>query len=138
MDLAKVDTVAAWPTPTTVRALRGFLGLTGYYRKFVWDYNVVARPLTQLFMKQAFRWSSEADTAFTLLKHALTTGPALHLPDLERRFIVNCDASGMGFGVVLHQDDGPIAFYSRPVAPQHSKLAAYERELIWLVKEVHH
>lgn len=62
----------------------------------------------------------------------------LQLLDFEQRFVVNCDASASGFGTVLHQDGGPIAFYSRAVAPQHAKLAAYERELIGLVKAVRH
>jgi hypothetical protein len=138
MDPAKIEAVQAWPTPTTVRALRGFLRLTGYYRKFIRDYGVVARPLTQLLKKEAFTWTAEADAAFATLKTELTQGPTLQLPDFDRPFIVNCDVSGSGFGAVLHQEDGPIAFYSRPVAPHHAKLAAYERELIGLVKAVRH
>jgi hypothetical protein len=120
-----------------VRASR-LLGLTGYYRKFILDYGIVARPLTQLLKREAFAWTADADTAFTTLKRALTRGPTLQLPDFSNPFIVNCDASGSGFGAVLHQDGGPIAFYSRPVAPQHAKLVAYERELISLVKAVKH
>jgi len=102
MDPAKVAAVQAWPTPTTVRALRGFLGLSGYYRKFIRDYETIARPLTQLLKKAAFRWTATADEAFQALKLALTSGPALQLPDFTRSFIVNCDASGSGFGAVLH------------------------------------
>jgi hypothetical protein len=141
MDPSKIEVVQSWPTPTTVRALRGFLGLTGYYRKFIHDYGTVARPLTQLLKREAFTWTADtdADAAFAALKRALTTtGPTLQLPDFSALFIVNYDASGSGFGAVLHQDGGPIAFYSRSVAPQHAKLAAYERELIDLVKAVRH
>jgi hypothetical protein len=133
MDPAKVEAVQAWLTPQTPRALHGFLGLTGYYRKFIRDYDNIAGPLTQLLKKEAFAWSPEATTAFTTLKQVLTTDPVLQLPDFDKPFIVNCDTSGTGFGAVLHQEAGPIAFYSQPVAPQHSKLAAYERELIGLV-----
>jgi hypothetical protein len=138
MDPTKIDAVLAWPTPTSVRALRGFLGLTGYYRKFIRDYGTVAWPLTQLLKREAFSWSADATSAFQALKHAVTSGSTLQLPDFDAPFIVNCDASGSGFGAVLHQEGGPIAFYSRPVAPQHAKLAAYERELIGLVKAVRH
>jgi hypothetical protein len=138
IDPAKIDAVQSWPTPTTVRALRGFLGLTGYYRKFIQDYGTIARPLTQLLKREAFVWSPAANDAFLARKYALTSGPTLQLPDFDKPFIVNCDASGSGFGAVLHQDGGPIAYYSRPVAPQHAKLAAYERELIGLVKAVRH
>jgi hypothetical protein len=81
MDPSKVEAVLSWPTPTTMRALRGFLGLTGCYRKFIRDYGVVARPLTQLLKREAFSWTTEADAAFTALKQTLTTGPTLQLPD---------------------------------------------------------
>jgi hypothetical protein len=83
-------------------------------------------------------WSPGANDAFLALKQALTSRSTLQLPDFDVSFIVNYDASGSGLGAVLHQDAGPIAFYSRPVASQHAKLAAYERELIGLVKAVLH
>ena len=61
------------------------------------------------------------------------TGPVLQMPDFDRPFIMDCDASGVGFSAILHQGDGPLAFFSRPFAARHLKLAAYERELIGLV-----
>jgi hypothetical protein len=106
MDPTKIDAVLAWPTPTSVRALRGFLGLTGYYWKFIRDYGTVARPLTQLLKREAFSWSADAASVFQALKHAVTSGLTLQLPDFDAPFIVNCDASGSGFGVVLHQEGG--------------------------------
>jgi hypothetical protein len=138
MDPAKVSAVASWPIPKTVKALRGFLGLSGYYRKFIADYGAVAQPLTALLKRDAFSWSSDADRAFQDLKQALITAPLLQLPDFEKKFIIECDASGSGFGAVLHQGDGPVAFFSRAVAEHHTKLPAYERELIGLVKAVRH
>jgi hypothetical protein len=76
--------------------------------------------------------------AFDALKRALSTVPVLHLPDFEQPFLVDCDALGAGFGVVLHQGAGAIAFFSRPFAQRHLKLAAYERELIGLVQADRH
>jgi hypothetical protein len=84
MDPEKVSAVASWPTPRTVKALRGFLGLTGYYRKFIADYSVVARPLTTLLKRDAFSWSSDADRAFQDLKQALIIAPLLQLQILIR------------------------------------------------------
>ena len=72
------------------------------------------------------------------LKAALSAAPVLHLPDFSLPFVVDCDASGSGFGAVLHQDGAPIAFFSRPFAARHLKVAAYERELIGLVQAVRH
>jgi hypothetical protein len=85
-----------------------------------------------------FRWSEAATVAFTALKNALSTALVLHLLDFSRDFVVDCDASGSGFGVVLHQGEGPIVFFNKPFAARHLKVAAYERELIGLVQAIYH
>jgi hypothetical protein len=138
MDSDKVAAVDTWSTPKTLRALHGFLGLTEGYRKFIARYGDIARPLRALLKHNAFQWSPEADVAFQCLKQALMTTPVLQLLDFNKQFVIECDASGSGFGVVLYQGDGPIAFFSHPVASHHTKLLAYERELIGLVKAVRH
>jgi len=93
-------------------------------------------PLTCLLHKEAFAWTPEAAEAFIALKQALSTGPVLQISDFKRQIVVDCDASGTGFGAILHQGGGPLAFFSRPFAARHIKLAAYERELISLVHAV--
>jgi len=138
MDADKVAVVTEWPVPRSTRGLWCFLGLAGYYRKFIRDFGTIAAPLTRLLRKDVFTWSTEADQAFQALKQALSTGPVLQMPDFDKQFVVDCDASGAGFGAVLHQDAGPLAFFSRPFAARHLKLAAYERELIGLVQAVRH
>jgi hypothetical protein len=138
MDASKVESVTNWPTPRSVKGLRGFLGLAGYYRRFIKDFGSIAAPLTQLLKKEAFQWTDAASSAFQMLKTALTAAPVLQLPDFEQCFIVECDASATGFGAVLHQGSGPLAFFSRQFAPRHFKVAAYERELIGLVQAVKH
>lgn len=122
----------------TLRALRGFLGLIGYYGKFIHNYGLIAAPLTALLKKEAFHWTDTATEAFNALKTTLTTAPILQLPDFDREFVVDCDVSGLGFRAVLHQGQGLVAFFSKTMAPQHAKLAAYERELIGLVHAVCH
>ena len=138
MDVSKVAAVQSWPQPRSARGLRGFLGLAGYYRRFIKDYGTLAAPLTSLLRKNAFLWTEAADAAFAALKTALSAAPVLHLPDFDNEFFVDCDASGSGFGAVLHQGAGPVAFFSRPFATRHLQVAAYERELIGLVQAVRH
>ncbi|WVZ93413.1 LOW QUALITY PROTEIN: hypothetical protein U9M48_039393 [Paspalum notatum var. saurae] len=91
-------------------------------KRSIKDYGAIAAPLTRLLRKEGFR----------ALRTAITQAPVLQLPDFQLPFIVECDASGTGFGVVLHQGSGAVAFFSRPIAPYHAKLAAYEREMIGL------
>jgi hypothetical protein len=102
MDMTKVEAMRTWPQPRSTRDLRGFLGLAGYYRRFIQHFGSIAAPLTQLLRKNAFQWSDAATGAFDALKHALSTAPVLHLLDFSALFVVDCDASGTGFGAVLH------------------------------------
>jgi hypothetical protein len=138
IDAKKVATVQAWPPLRTIRAVRGFLGLTGYYRKFIRSYGEITGPLTKLLKREAFRWSLEAVTTFESLMATLTSTLVLQLPDFAQSFVVDCDASRSGIEAMLHQGQGPIAFLSKAMAPHHAKLVAYERELIGLVKVVRH
>jgi hypothetical protein len=101
MDPAKLHAVSAWPQPRSAHAVRGFLGLAGYYRKFVQDYDSIAAPLTALLKKDGFSWKDKAAAAFQALKATVTSAPVLALLDYARPFMVECDASMYGFGAVL-------------------------------------
>jgi hypothetical protein len=90
------------------------------YRRFIKNYGAIITPLTAL-LKDAFKWSAEAEEAFQAFQGALTKAPII------RDFVVECDVAGMGLGVMLHQGGGPVAFFSRQLIPRHTKLVAYER-----------
>ena len=132
-DPAKIQAVQAWPVPSNVKQLRGFLGLAGYYRKFIRGYAYIARPLTALLKKGAFEWNKEAQTAFESLKKALTQALILGLPDFTKVFEVETDASTQGVGAVLMQEGHPLAYISRTLGPKWQGLSVYEKELLALV-----
>lgn len=116
--------------------MRGFLGLAGYYRRFIKGYGVIARPLNDLLKQGNFIWNVAASTAFENLKLAITEAPVLALPDFSKEFIVETDASSGGIGAVLVQDSRPIAFYSQGLSERNKALSVYERELLALVSAV--
>jgi hypothetical protein len=93
-------------------------------------------PRSRLLRKEGFKWMTEVEGVFRALQLALTRALVLQLPAFNRAFIVECDAFSAGFGTMLHQGDGPVAFFSCKITPWYAKLAAYERELIGLVQAV--
>jgi hypothetical protein len=102
VDPGKVRDILDWKPPTTVHQVRSFLGMTGYYRRFIPDFSKVSKPITELLKVQVkFAWSLECEKAFQTLKRLLTTAPVLAHPDIEKPFDVYCDASGTGIGCVL-------------------------------------
>lgn len=124
-DPLKIQGVIDWSTAKSVKGLRGFLGLSGFYRRFVQGYATLAYPLTSLLKKIAFEWYDLAQQAFKKLKAALASAPMLALPDFSVPFIVQTDASGYAMGAVLLQNDHPIAYFSKLFCPRLSKASIY-------------
>jgi hypothetical protein len=118
VDPGKVETVSNWRQPTNVSEIRSFLGLAGYYQRFIEGFSKIARPMTELLKKEKkFNWTESCEKSFQELKRRLTTAPVLTLPDIQRNFVVYCDASRQGLGCVLMQDGKVVAYASRQLKP---------------------
>jgi hypothetical protein len=136
VDPSKIQAMLAWPRPSNLKALRGFLGLIGYYQKFIQHYGTIARPLTQLLKKDAFGWNEEVSDSFDRLKEAMTKAAVLALPDFSKTFVIECDASGIGIGAVLMQDRRPIAYFSQTLHGRNLSLSTYGKEMLALVTAI--
>ncbi|GJS46028.1 putative mitochondrial protein [Tanacetum coccineum] len=130
IDKSKIQTMQDWLIPNTLKQLRGFLGLTGYYKRFIKNYALLSQPLTALLKKNDFQWSDEAQKSFVILKQAMLQAPVLALPDFYKTFVVETYASGKGIGAVLQQDGHPIAYLSKTLSPKHQALSTYEKEFM--------
>ncbi|XP_006601638.1 uncharacterized protein LOC114391675 [Glycine soja] len=95
-DPSKIAVVQDWALPQNLKQLRSFLGLAGYYRRFVSQYGAIAKPLTDMLKKDNFSWSSTTKEAFQELKQRLVASPVLALPNFSKEFVVEVDASGLG------------------------------------------
>lgn len=136
-DPEKTRVMQDWPLPSNVTELRGFLGLTGYYRKFVKHYGILAKPLTMLLQKNAkFVWTPQAQSAFVALKEAMCSTPVLALPDFAKPFVIETDACATGIGVVLSQEGHPVAFYSKALGIVNQRLSIYEKEFLAIMMAV--
>ena len=121
-DPKKIEAIRDWPTPQNVKGLQAFLGTVGYYRQYLPSYATLAKPLTLLTGKKAsWKWGGEEDKAFQLLKAGMTTAPVLGYPDPSLQYTLDTDASDVGVGAVLSQEQGGqervIAYYSKTLAP---------------------
>jgi hypothetical protein len=136
-DKAKIDPIVKWKPPQNVKELRRFLGMTGYYRKFIRGYGVISRTLTDLLKKGVpFVWNSDKEAAFQALKQALVSTPVLALPDFSRTFVIETDACSKGIGAVLLQNKHPIAFLSKALGPRHRGLSTYEKECLAILMAI--
>lgn len=136
-DNTKVDDVLSWPTPMNIKEVRSFLGLAGYYRKFVKHFAMLAKPLYQLLKKDMlFIWTSGHEEAFHSLKQALSSALVLAIPNFSKTFCLETDACKNGVGAVLLQDGHPLAFISKPLGVKTQGLSTYEKEYLSILMAV--
>lgn len=127
-DNEKIRAVRDFPCPKSVTEIRRFVGMASWFRRFIKNFSTIAKPLTTLTEKNhPFNWDNTCQQAFQTLKTALSSAPALAHPDFTKEFVVETDASNVGVGAVLIQDQRPIAFASR-ASPRN-------RRIIWLLKK---
>ena len=137
-DPEKIKLVAEWPTPTNMKQLRSWIGLTGYYRKFVKGYSHIAGPLNRLMKKdQPFNWTEDCQKAFDDLKAALTSPPVLALPNDEDTFILDTDAAQSSIGAVLSQlqngEERVVAYAGRTLNRNEENYCITRKELLAIV-----
>jgi hypothetical protein len=133
-DPKKVRAVQEWPEPHTIIELRGFLGLAGYYRRFIKDYEKICRPLFDSLKKGEFQWKEPQLTSFREIKKALYSAHVLALPDFNKPFILEADASDKCIGVVLMQEGRPLSFLSKVLGPKVAGLSTYDKEALALIE----
>lgn len=130
-DPEKVSAIRNWPTPKNLKQVRGFLGLAGWYRRFIENFSSVVFPISEtLSTKKKFVWTPEAEIAFNKIKDLLTSAPILSNPDFEKKFFVQCDASDYGIGAVLVQlnekgEEKPVAFMSKKIKFSSKELQSH-------------
>ncbi|GJS48064.1 putative reverse transcriptase domain-containing protein [Tanacetum coccineum] len=130
VDPSKIEAVKNWKAPRTPTEVRSFLGLVGYYRRFIENFSKIAKSLTILTQKsKTFDWGEEQELAFQTLKDKLCNAPVLALPDGPEDFVVYCDASGIGLGCVLMQRGKVIAYASRQLKIHEKNYTTHDLEL---------
>ncbi|GKB72054.1 putative nucleotidyltransferase, ribonuclease H [Tanacetum coccineum] len=130
VDPAKIESIKDWESPKTPTEIRQFLGLAGYYRRFIEGFSKIAKPMTKLTQKSVkFNWGEKEETAFQTLKQKLCSAPILALPEGSENFVVYCDASHKGLGAVLMQKEKVIAYASRQLKIHEKNYTTHDLEL---------
>ena len=136
----KIQSILDWKTPASVKDVRSFLGLAGYYRRFIEGFSKIAKLMTELLKKpdllkkgKKFEWPEKAEESFQILKVKLTSAPVLTLPDTSKDFVIFCDASLLGLGSVLMQDGHAVAYASRQLKSHEKNYRTHDLELAAVV-----
>ncbi|KAD7479276.1 hypothetical protein E3N88_02412 [Mikania micrantha] len=141
VDDRKIQAICDWPIPQSIQQVRSFHGLASFYRRFVKDFSIVMAPLTELTKLKQFKWNPQAQRAFEELKLRLTSAPVLALPcfnEVFEVFEVECDASGVGIGAVLLQQNRPIAYFSEKFNEAKRRYSTYDKEFYAIVRALDH
>jgi hypothetical protein len=127
LDPKKIQAMQEWPRNTILKCLRGFLGLTGYYKKCFHHYGKISNPLTNLLKRNAFHWTLDDEQAFTELKRDMCTTPILASLDFNKTFMVDLYASRSSIGTVLTEDGQPLVFTCQALSGCNMAIYTYEK-----------
>ena len=134
VDSSKISAILNWKPPRNITEVRSFLGLAGYYRRFVKGFSMIATPMTKLLQKYIkFEWTEKCQKSFDQLKTYLTEAPILVQPESGKEFVIYSDASLLGLGYVLMQEGRVVAYASRQLKPHEKNYPTHDLELAAIV-----
>lgn len=131
MNSSKVDGVLTGPTLISIKELRGFFGLSSYYRRFILHYRVISKTLTALLKKDTpWKWSDAEQTTFDQLKAVVPQAPVLILPNFSDEFCVEIDVCDQGIEAVLQRNERFVVFFNKGLGVKHQTLSIYDKEML--------
>jgi hypothetical protein len=134
VDPAKVTTILGWKIISSITEVQSYLGLAGYYRRFIERFSKIAKPMTSLLEKgKEFKWTCECQESFNQMRFKLMAAPVLIMPDLQKSFDIYCDVSRQGLGCVLMQEGHVIAYASRQLWKHELNYPTHDLELVVVV-----
>jgi hypothetical protein len=136
VDPKNIEAMQYWPHPKTLKSFHGFLGLTGYYRKFVKNYRKIAAPPTALLKRNSFTWTPVVAQSFQTLKMAMCTTLILALPDFTKTFVLECNASRKGISAILMQEGRPLTFTNKQLSERNLGKPIYEKEMLVIMHAI--